>query len=62
MADEADIAARTTDTHLSAAIANAKRPVGPDYSGECLSCNTPLDFPRRWCDAECRDHWQKEND
>ena len=30
-------------------------------TGYCLFCFEPLDDKRkRWCDAECRDAWEKE--
>lgn len=31
-------------------------------TGRCLYCEEPLDTPgKRWCGAECRDRWEKEN-
>ena len=30
-------------------------------TGFCLHCDEPVESPRRWCDAECRDNWEKEN-
>lgn len=30
------------------------------YTGECLFCAEVLEPPMRWCDAECRDGWEKE--
>lgn len=29
-------------------------------TGECLFCAEELGNERRWCDAECRDQWEKE--
>lgn len=29
-------------------------------TGECLLCEEPVDYPKRWCDAEHRDRWEKE--
>ena len=31
-------------------------------TGECLYCGDPLGGGRRFCDAECRDAWQHEQD
>lgn len=31
-------------------------------TGYCLFCGEPLEAGRRWCDADCRDDWQKESD
>lgn len=30
-------------------------------TGNCLNCDEPLDDNRRWCDADCRDDWQRRN-
>jgi hypothetical protein len=29
-------------------------------TGYCLTCGAPLPKGRRWCDAECRDEWERE--
>lgn len=31
-----------------------------EETGFCLYCGEPLTKGRRWCDAECRDSWEKE--
>jgi hypothetical protein len=31
-------------------------------TGFCLFCDDPVDPGRRWCDAQCRDDWQLENE
>ncbi|MCX7083934.1 MAG: hypothetical protein NTY69_00145 [Methylococcales bacterium] len=31
-------------------------------TGLCLFCDEPVDPGRRWCDAQCRDDWQSENE
>lgn len=41
-----------------------RRPDGPSATGRCLFCGTRLRKsrrmpPRRWCNAECRDDWQR---
>lgn len=28
-------------------------------TGRCLNCSDPIPAPRRWCDADCRDDWQR---
>lgn len=30
-----------------------------EATGECLWCFEQLPINRRWCDADCRDSWQK---
>jgi len=32
---------------------------GPEFTGKCLNCESPVEKPRRWCDSECRDEWQE---
>ncbi len=59
MADEADRAQAVIDLLLDAAIAGVKKPGGPKPAGFCLKCGAPLDQDRRWCDADCRDDWQR---
>lgn len=37
-----------------------RRPEGPQETGVCLACEEPVATGRRWCDASCRDQWQKD--
>lgn len=32
----------------------------PKGTGACLYCNEPLAHDGRWCDAGCRDDWEKQ--
>jgi len=32
---------------------------GPKATGYCLNCEAPVEKPRRWCDVECRDDWER---
>lgn len=32
---------------------------GPKPAGKCLHCDAPLAGSMRWCDADCRDEWQR---
>ena len=32
-----------------------------EETGYCLFCGEPLPKGRRWCNADCRDSWEKEN-
>lgn len=47
------------DNAVRAASAKANAQV--EAKGRCLFCSTPLKSGLRWCDAHCRDDWQKEN-
>lgn len=54
--DEADI----TDSRLEFEQRMAmlqKKPQGPEPTGYCLNCETPLENGRRWCDKECMEDW-----
>lgn len=31
-------------------------------TGFCLFCGDPVAENRRWCNADCRDDWQTENE
>jgi hypothetical protein len=31
-------------------------------TGQCLNCEEPLPAGMRWCGAECRDDWQRDNE
>lgn len=31
-------------------------------TGFCLFCEEPVPENRRWCNADCRDDWQSENE
>ena len=63
MSDEFDMASDIEQQHRDSAI-NAirkKKPVA-QATGLCLCCMIPVDNGRRWCCAECRDQWSKENE
>lgn len=36
-----------------------RRPDGPQATGICLFCGEPLPAGQRWCDADCRDDWER---
>jgi len=38
----------------------ADHDAGPVATGECLYCGDPAGGGRRFCDADCRDGWQHE--
>ena len=40
-----------------------RRPRAPDlpYTGQCYWCGETLPPPRRWCDADCRDDWERDH-
>lgn len=58
MADEIDMAFEREAMQLSMNIAKRK-PEAPAARGECFTCNATLPPDHRWCDAECRDEYEK---
>ncbi|MBS4049402.1 MAG: hypothetical protein KG075_23860 [Alphaproteobacteria bacterium] len=61
MADIIDQANDTADLFLRSSLLkrqqSAKDP--PSGIGMCLSCGEDVEGERRWCDAGCRDDWQR---
>jgi hypothetical protein len=72
MTDFADEASERTEAQIAAALSN-RMPEGPVARGLCLECDEPFtkagkgsrvleaDMERRWCDAQCRDMWERRN-
>jgi len=57
-ADNSDLASQHEQMFLDAALTKRK-PTGPKPCGHCLNCGEPLDYPERWCDADCRFDWHR---
>jgi RNA polymerase-binding transcription factor DksA len=62
MADIADDANDLADFFLGQALRSQKqRAIKETHgTGACLSCGSPVDAGRRWCDAGCRDDWERD--
>jgi len=61
--DDADRAEDLIEHAVEDGIEEARRGApGPTAIGYCLFCATPLPDAQRWCDADCRDAWQHEQD
>lgn len=61
--DEADLAqarAEREDEARRRFRVAPRESVGP-YTGYCYNCGVPVIDPRRWCDADCRDDWEKRH-
>ena len=58
MADDIELAQERDAMMLDALIA-ARRPEGPKPNGKCYTCAEPIPYPRRWCDAACRDDYER---
>lgn len=71
MADDTDkVDALSEMTHQSNVYTSRRDEPQAVAIGECLFCGEPFDEAqdrpgqpgRRWCDAACRDDWQRENE
>lgn len=61
MADDADRASEHDERLLSASVAAVRaRTACALYTGQCLNCEEFIPAPKRWCDADCRDRWERE--
>ena len=58
MADFADKSSELSDHLLDIALTHKKKEA-PAFNGKCLFCGETTQAPRRWCDAECRDLYEK---
>jgi hypothetical protein len=53
-----DLVSLAEETALKNIRANLKPEA--EFTGECLWCGEEhLPEPKRWCDADCRDLWEK---
>ncbi|TSE20593.1 hypothetical protein Talka_00945 [Tepidimonas alkaliphilus] len=57
MADDADLTQARIEREMDGLL--RRRPSAPPPCGACLWCEAPLPAQRRWCDADCRDAWQR---
>jgi hypothetical protein len=57
-ADNLDVASdrEELERQISARI---RKPEGPQPTGRCLWCDEILGDYHRWCDAGCRDMWER---
>jgi len=59
MADAIDKACDREQLDRDLAIARARNSQSAaKATGRCLSCNAALEQGKRWCDAECREDWE----
>ena len=60
--DEADKTERVMEIMNQAHLSNSHRFVPSAVpTGHCWFCEAPVAENRRWCDAACRDDWEKEH-
>lgn len=61
MSDIIDDANEAADIFLASALTKRQDP-GPFPTGHCHFCGEAVPPGHRWCDADCRDDWQREQD
>lgn len=59
MTDEIDRAADEAERYLSEAL-RQRKPEAPGPTGRCLFCDEIVGGTQRFCDAECRDMWDRD--
>jgi hypothetical protein len=57
--DILDSATAVEELHRDLAMRNRDRGPVIAETGYCLNCEAPAPAGRRWCDAACRDDWQR---
>lgn len=60
MADEADMTADRDEREAPMRIAASRKPTSPAPNGHCMSCGDPVPEGHRYCDAECREDFERE--
>lgn len=60
MADPADLGNDTADFFLGLSLKKVKTPTVEAGIGLCLNCGEAVPGDARWCDAHCRDDWEKQ--
>lgn len=59
MSDDADRADETLEFLLSLELRKAQHCAHPEATGTCLNCGAFVTDGARWCDADCRDDWER---
>jgi RNA polymerase-binding transcription factor DksA len=57
--DKANDLVEQTDSLALRAVRSKLKPE-VEATGYCLACGEDVEAPRRWCDADCRDMWEKD--
>lgn len=59
MADILDQAMAVEELHRNLALQHRRQGPAIAETGFCLNCEAPVPAGHRWCDADCRDDWQR---
>lgn len=59
MADDIDRTQERAEALAPYLARLSRRPEAPPATGRCLNCDEPVEHPRRWCNNECREDWER---
>ena len=59
MVDDVDRATEQVQKSIEDTLKNIDTTIPKNITGECLTCGQPVDNKRRWCNADCRDNYEK---
>ena len=59
MVDDVDKATEQVQKGIEDTLKNISTVIPKNTTGECLTCGLPVDNERRWCNADCRDNYEK---
>jgi len=59
MVDEVDKANEQLEKSIEVALKNIDTTIPKNTTGKCLSCGQFVENERRWCNADCRDNYEK---
>ncbi|WP_274585342.1 hypothetical protein V9W64_10550 [Neisseria leonii] len=62
MTDELDLASEREELMRQSALYRQSKAAvrEAEPTGSCLYCEEPLSDGLRWCNADCRDDWERE--
>jgi len=61
MVDEVDRANEQIQKGIDDTLKNIDTTIPKNITGKCLSCGQSVSDERRWCNADCRDNYEKTN-
>ena len=59
MIDEVDRANEQIEKGIEDTLKNINTTIPKNVTGRCLSCGLDVEDERRWCNADCRDNYEK---
>ena len=59
MVDDVDRANEQVQKSIEDTLKNIDTTIPKNITGECLTCGLSVDNERRWCNADCRDNYEK---